>query len=116
MKALRWATFAVVALWSAQGVAAGDSEAGRDKAETCFGCHGIPGYNNVYPTYRVPKLGGQSAEYIVTALKAYRSGERQHPTMGAQASSMSDEDIQDIAAFLSTAPADGAVGKWTGAP
>ncbi|HEX4871163.1 MAG TPA: c-type cytochrome [Nevskiaceae bacterium] len=84
---------------------AGDAQAGRDKSDTCMGCHGIPGYNNAYPTYRVPKLGGQSAGYIASALKAYRSGERAHPTMQAQAASMSDQDIADIAAFLATAPA-----------
>lgn len=110
MKALRWATFAVVALWSARGLAAGDAEAGRDKAETCFGCHGIPGYSNVYPSFRVPLLGGQNAGYIEAALKAYRAGTRSHPTMQAQASTMTDQDIQDIAAFLSSAPADAAVG------
>lgn len=82
--------------------AAGDVEAGRDKAETCFGCHGVPKYSNMYPNYTVPKLGGQHAEYIVAALQAYRSGARQHPTMSAQAESFSDEDIQDIAAFFAT--------------
>ena len=70
-----------------------------------MGCHGIPKYNNAYPTYRVPKLGGQPAAYLASALKAYRSGERPHPTMHAQAASLSDQDIADIAAFLSSAPA-----------
>lgn len=82
--------------------AAGDAEAGRIKAETCFGCHGIPNYTNTYPTYNVPKIGGQHADRIVAALQAYRSGARQHPTMSAQAASLSDQDIHDIAAFIST--------------
>lgn len=82
-------------------LAAGDPEAGRIKAETCIGCHGIPNYTNTYPTYNVPKIGGQHAERIVAALQAYQSGARQHPTMSAQAASLSDEDIQDIAAYLS---------------
>lgn len=81
-------------------LAAGDPEAGRAKAETCFGCHGIPEYTSTYPTYSVPKLGGQHAERIITALQAYRSGARQHPTMSAQAASLSDQDIEDIAAYL----------------
>lgn len=85
--------------------AAGDVEAGRTKANTCMGCHGIPNYTNAYPTYRVPRLGGQHPEYIVTALKEYRSGNRAHPTMHAQALSMSDQDIEDIAAYLAKAPA-----------
>ncbi|MEM9302070.1 MAG: cytochrome c [Pseudomonadota bacterium] len=78
----------------------GDVEAGQIKAYTCTGCHGIPGYNNVYPTYHVPKLGGQNYDYLVAALKAYRDGSRNHATMQAQAGSMSDEDIADVAAYF----------------
>ncbi len=83
---------------------AADVEAGRVKASTCMGCHGIPNYVNTYPTYHVPYLGGQHPDYIISALKAYQAGERSHPTMKAQASSMSEQDMQDIAAFLATAP------------
>ena len=83
--------------------AEGDAEAGREKTETCIGCHGIEGYKNVYPTYRVPRLAGQHREYLVTALKAYRSGERKHPTMTGQAQSLSDQDIEDIAAYIASA-------------
>lgn len=83
--------------------AGGDPAAGKVKADTCMGCHGIVGYTNAYPTYRVPRLGGQHAAYLEIALKAYRSGERQHPTMHAQAATMSDQDIADLAAYLSKA-------------
>lgn len=85
--------------------AAGDAEVGRIKANTCMGCHGIPNYNNAYPTYRVPRLGGQHPEYIVAALTEYREGKRAHPTMHAQASALSDQDVADIAAYLAKAPA-----------
>lgn len=81
-------------------LAVGDAAAGKLKAETCMGCHGIPTYKNVYPTYNVPKLGGQHAEYIVAALKAYKSGDRAHQTMHANTSNLSDQDMQDIAAFF----------------
>jgi len=81
---------------------AGDPEAGKVKSYTCTGCHGIPGYNNVYPTYKVPKIGGQNFDYLVATLKAYRSGERQHPTMELQASSLSDTDIDDIATYFAS--------------
>jgi len=81
---------------------AADPVAGREKAETCLGCHGIPEYVNVYPTYHVPKIGGQHAEYLAAALKAYRSKERSHPTMQANASLLTDEDIADIAAYFAT--------------
>ena len=93
---------AALALLTAPAFAAGDSEAGRLKANTCMGCHGIPGYTNAYPTYRVPKVAGQSADYLAAALKAYKSGERPHLTMRAQSASLSDQDIADIAAFLAT--------------
>ena len=85
-------------------VAAGDVQAGKTKAYTCTGCHGIPGYNNVYPTYKVPKIGGQNYEYLVAALKAYRNGERDHATMEAQASSMNDGDIEDVSAYFASLP------------
>lgn len=78
----------------------GDAQAGRVKAETCIGCHGIEGYKNTYPTYRVPKLQGQNGAYISLALKAYRAGERKHPTMRSQAGVLTDQDIADIAAYI----------------
>jgi cytochrome c553 len=82
--------------------AAGDVEAGKIKAYTCTGCHGIPGYNNVYPTYKVPKIGGQNHPYLVAALKAYRAGDRHHATMELQAKSLSDQDIEDVAAYFNS--------------
>lgn len=85
--------------------AAGNPEAGRVKADTCMGCHGIVKYNNVYPSYRVPKIGGQHKDYIISSLKAYRAGDRPHPTMKAQGASLSDQDIEDIAAYIEKAPA-----------
>jgi len=84
---------------SSAAPAAGDAAAGRAKSETCLGCHGIPSYNNTYPTYHVPKISGQNAEYIVAALKAYSAGQRKHPTMSVQAMSMSEQDMADVAAF-----------------
>jgi cytochrome c553 len=78
----------------------GDAAAGEKKFYTCFGCHGIENYRNAYPDYSVPKLRHQHASYIVAALKEYRSGERPHATMHAQAASLSDQDMEDIAAYL----------------
>nr|WP_222564720.1 cytochrome c [Lysobacter antarcticus] len=74
---------------------------GYELTYTCQGCHGIDGYKNAYPNYHVPKLGGQSVDYLVNALTAYQNGTRSHPTMRAQAKGFSDQDIADIAAFLS---------------
>lgn len=80
--------------------ATGDAARGANIGYTCLGCHGIPNYKNAYPVYRVPKLHGQSAEYIASALQAYRSGERSHGTMHANASSLNDQDILDVAAYV----------------
>jgi cytochrome c553 len=84
--------------------AEGDPKKGATLAYTCLGCHGIPDYKNGFPNYSVPKIGGQHVAYLESALKAYASGERSHPTMYAQAASMSDQDRADIAAFLAAKP------------
>ena len=98
---LRVILFAVLAM-STQAYAAGDAAQGAITGETCLGCHGVTSYSNVYPTYRVPKLGGQHAEYLAAALKAYRSGERKHPTMQAQSARLTDQQINDIAAYFAS--------------
>lgn len=82
--------------------AQGNPEDGKWKANTCLGCHGVETYKNVYPTYHVPKIAGQHAEYLAAALKAYREGTRQHNTMHANAATLSDQDIEDISAWLSS--------------
>jgi len=79
----------------------GDATRGRQLTYTCQGCHGVTGYKNAYPNYHVPKIGGQAQQYLVNALTEYRQGKRKHPTMQAQAESFSEQDIADIAAYLS---------------
>ena len=80
--------------------AEGSAEAGKQKNAMCAGCHGIPGYRTAYPeVYSVPKLGGQSAAYIVNALKAYKAGDRKHPSMIAIAAGLSEQDMADLAAY-----------------
>jgi len=86
--------------------AAGDTRSGQALAYTCLGCHGIDGYRNAYPSYRVPKLGGQKSAYLIVALQGYREGTRQHPTMAAQATSLSDEQIKDVAGYLASLSGD----------
>lgn len=89
-----------VANLSAAAEVVGDAKAARAKVEMCIGCHGIPGYKASFPElYQVPMLGGQSAKYIESALKAYKKGERKHPTMQGIAASMSEQDIADVAAY-----------------
>ena len=91
-----------LALVATPAFAKGDAAKGKQLAYTCTGCHGIVEYKNAYPSYRVPKIGGQNEQYIVNALHGYKSGERTHPTMMAQAESLSDTDIANIAAYLSS--------------
>lgn len=88
---------------AAPAFAKGDAQRGKQLAYTCTGCHGIVEYKNAYPSYRVPKIGGQNEQYLVAALTGYKKGERNHPTMKAQAESFSDQDIADLAAYLSSA-------------
>jgi cytochrome c553 len=80
----------------------GDSARGEVLAFTCFGCHGVPGSRNAYPSFHVPKLGGQNADYLEIALQGYRNGSRRHPTMQAQAATLADQDIADIAAYFAS--------------
>ncbi|MGA2343718.1 MAG: c-type cytochrome [Steroidobacteraceae bacterium] len=89
----------------AQADAAADAgkpnpERGQKLFYTCYGCHGVENYRNAYPDYSVPKLRHQNSAYIIAALNEYKSGARPHPTMHAQAESLSDQDIKDIAAYL----------------
>jgi cytochrome c553 len=96
------ATLATAGLTAqAQGVT-GDAQSGQKKADMCIGCHGIQGYQNSFPEiHKVPMISGQSDKYIVSALTAYKKGERKHPTMRGIAGSLSEQDMADLAAFYS---------------
>jgi cytochrome c553 len=74
---------------------------GRENAHAmCIGCHGIPGYKTAFPdVYHVPKIAGQQPAYLVNALKAYKSGERSHPSMRGIAGSMTEEEMKEIAEY-----------------
>ncbi len=104
MKIVASAAIALLAttIFAQPAIAEGDIEAGKELGYACLGCHGIDGYRNAYPSYRVPKLGGQKAGYLVIALKGYRDGTREHPTMEAQSESMTDQQIEDVAAYLAS--------------
>jgi len=89
-------------LFTSNAHAAGDATNGEKLSQTCLGCHGAPGLRNPGPVYLIPMLGGQNEAYIVSALKAYKEKTRTHATMQAQAASLSDQDMVDIAAFFSS--------------
>jgi len=94
------AVFATLVLGVWTPAAAQDAKAGEKKTALCSGCHNIQGYQSSFPEiYKVPKISGQNAKYIVAALNAYKKGERKHPTMRAISSTLSDPDMADLAAF-----------------
>ena len=95
------ALVACVTLVSAQAQEVqGDAKMGAKKNATCIGCHGIVGYQASFPeVHKVPKIAGQNAAYIASSLNAYKKGDRKHPTMRGIATSLSDQDIADLAAF-----------------
>lgn len=89
----------------------GDAKAGEKKIAMCIGCHGIKGYQASFPeVYKVPMIAGQSAKYIVSALTAYKKGDRKHPTMRGITDNLSEQDMADVAAYYE------ALGKVEGAP
>jgi cytochrome c553 len=103
-----FATGCMLAGTAAFAQAAGDTSTlkgnpvhGKAISYTCLGCHGIAGYRNAYPNYSVPKLVGQHPEYIIAALQEYKGDQRSHLTMHSQASTLSDQDMADIAAYFS---------------
>jgi cytochrome c553 len=100
MSPLRFLVAATVAAFALPAQAAGDATAGSKKVFQCVGCHGVKNWKTAFPeVYSVPKLTGQKAGYLVAALKAYKSGERDFATMRAIAADLSDKDMEDIAAY-----------------
>lgn len=91
-----------VANFAAAADVVGDAKAAENKIAMCVGCHGIAGYKATFPEiFQVPKIGGQSAKYLESALKAYQKGDRKNPSMRGIAGGLSDQDIADIAAYYS---------------
>jgi len=98
---LTWAGILLASVHST-AMAEGNIEEGQKLAHTCLGCHGVKHYVNTYPTYHVPRIAGQSETYIIAALKAYRSKTRDHQTMQANASDLTDQNMEDVAAYFSS--------------
>ena len=66
----------------------------------CVGCHGIPGYHTAFPVvYHVPRIAGQQPGYILAALKAYKSGDRSHPSMRGIAASLTEDQMKELAEY-----------------
>jgi len=82
---------------------AGDAMAGKEKSAACVACHGEDGNS---PNAAYPRLAGQYASYLEHALQAYRSGARENAIMKGFAEPLSDEDIEDLAAFFASQEGD----------
>ena len=92
----------VAAALPVQAQVTGDAAAGAGKVAMCIGCHGIVGYKSSFPeVYRVPRISGQNAKYIEVVLDSYKKGDRKHPSMRGIATTMSEQDIADVAAYYS---------------
>ena len=84
---------------AAATVLAQDAAAGRAKAQACTVCHGAMGVTTMPDT---PNLAGQPATYLSAQLRAYRSGARKHEVMAVMAKPLTDDDIQNLAAWFAS--------------
>lgn len=85
---------------SAQVLAAGDADAGRQKSQVCAACHGADGNTPTGPDF--PRLAGQREDYLLKALRDYKSGARKNPIMAGQVANLKPEDMADLAAYFSS--------------
>jgi len=97
MKKHLWLVTCVAVLGGGAAIA-GDPVAGKAKSKACAACHGPDG-NSPAPDF--PKLAGQPYDYLVTALRHYKGGDRKDAIMAPQAANLSKRDMEDLAAFYS---------------
>ncbi|MDT8319228.1 MAG: cytochrome c [Xanthomonadales bacterium] len=98
--ALRYTSLALLLAMPLTAAAAGDPAKGKEKSATCQACHGEDGRTVIDPSY--PILAGQYASYLVRALQDYRSGERSNAVMAGMSANLSDQDIEDLAAWYAS--------------
>ena len=89
-----------LACFGAQAFAAGDADSGTPKSQACAACHGPDGNNPTSPDF--PRLAGQHYDYLLKALRDYKSGARKNPIMGAQVGGLDPQDLADLAAYYSS--------------
>src|SRR5882672_12219905 len=95
---MRLAAFALAACFGAQAFAAGDAASGQQKSQACVACHGADGNAPTMPDF--PRLAGQHHDYLLKALRDYKSGARKNPIMSGQVSGLSTQDMADLAAYF----------------
>lgn len=103
MVAIRYVLlFAGLSMLASLPAAAADRAAGAVKVkEVCQACHGLDG-NSKSPEY--PRLGGQHPDYLAQALRDYKSGARKNPIMNGFAATLSEQDIENVAAYFAAQP------------
>jgi cytochrome c553 len=94
--------FTTLAVCAAPAFAKGDVEAGKAKAVVCQACHGPDGNAGTDPQY--PRLAGQYHDYLARALHEYKSGGRKNPIMAGFVTTLSDQDIENLAAYYASLP------------
>jgi cytochrome c553 len=99
MRALSLAVVAALAL-AAVPAQAGDPKEGRNKATLCQTCHGLK--DGLAKLPEAPNLAGQTEPYLITSLTAYKTGARKNDMMSAVAPSLSQKDIEDLAAYFAS--------------
>ena len=98
---IAFAAFALAGQASALGVK-GNAAAGKQKAVVCAACHGADGNKTLDNTY--PKLAGQYPDYLLKALKDYKSGKRANAVMAGQVQALSDADMANLAVYFGSLP------------
>jgi cytochrome c553 len=96
---IKTSAFVVLALFAAGAAQAGNPEAGKEKARPCAACHGADG-NSAAGDF--PRLAGQHPDYLVKAMKDYKTGARKNPIMQPQVANLTERDMDDLAAYFST--------------
>lgn len=100
MKKVLIAVAALGMIAGAGTAVAGDAAAGKAKFAVCSGCHGANGAGNAALGY--PKLAGLDAGYVAEQLAAFKSGKRDNATMKAMSAGLTDADMANIGAYVST--------------
>ncbi len=92
-------TALVFLIFSPHFAIAGNAAAGKETAILCVGCHGEKGVG-VSP--EIPNLAGQKKTYLVNTLKDFRAGVRKNPIMNSMVKTLSDSDVENLAAYFSS--------------
>jgi cytochrome c553 len=96
----RFLVLALAACLSVPALAAGDAASGKQKSQGCAACHGADGNTPTGPEF--PRLAGQHEDYLLKALKDYKSGARKNPIMSGQVGGLSTQDMADLAAYFAS--------------